>query len=168
MRVRVHRESLVTDVSRTRPSSNLRFSCVSAAVSGKVWRWPHFSSLTDCFPFKLMRPSQEKVLDQTEGLPDLKKVIILEALVGISKSAITAALPRNLGSAHILATTRQLQDRYADDFGFPVVKGKSDFQCRIPARTGKLLPRCKDRCEVETGSSKIARTTSISRSTKVT
>ncbi len=103
----------------------------------------------DCFPYPSMRRFQEEVLDQVDQAMASKRFIVLEAPVGFGKSAVAAALCTYLSSAYILSSTKQLQDKYASDFGFPVVKGKSNFQCRIPTSSG-LLPQCsKGRCEAD-------------------
>ncbi len=96
-----------------------------------------------------MRPSQEEVLKQIEPLLGSKKFILLEAPVGFGKSAIAAAVCKYLGSAHILTATKQLQDQYSFDFGFPMVKGKPNFRCYVPTTQGTLLPCNKGRCEVD-------------------
>ena len=74
---------------------------------------------------------------------------MLEAPVGFGKSALAAALCNHLASAYIITSTKQLQDQYASDFGYPVVKGKSNFLCLVPAATGIHLPCNKGRCEVD-------------------
>lgn len=97
-----------------------------------------------------MRPSQKDVLDQVEAaLAASKKFIIVEAPVGFGKSAIAASLCRHLGSAYLLTSTKQLQDQYSVDFGFPMVTGKSNFTCLVRAANGKHLPCSKGRCEAD-------------------
>ncbi len=105
-------------------------------------------SLMGCFPYSSVRPFQKDVLEQIERKL-ASRFIVLEAPVGFGKSAIAASLCRYLGSAHILTSTKQLQDQYASDFGFPVVKGKSNFQCCVPTTSGMFLPCSKGRCEVD-------------------
>ena len=106
--------------------------------------------LADNFPFDTMRPSQSEVLSQVESaLAESKKFIILEAPVGFGKSAIAAALCNHLGSAYLLTSTKQLQDQYSADFGFPIVTGKANFTCLVPTSSGKHLPCSKGRCEVD-------------------
>lgn len=108
------------------------------------------ATLADSFPYGSMRQFQKSVLDQVVGaLESKKKFIMLEAPVGFGKSAIAAALCRYLGSAFILTSTKQLQDQYAADFGFRLVKGKSNFQCLVPTSYGTQLPCNKGRCEVD-------------------
>ncbi len=105
--------------------------------------------LADHFPYRSMRPFQREVLDRIESALPSTKFIVLEAPVGFGKSAVAAALCRYLGSAHILTSTKQLQDQYASDFGFPVVKGKSNFRCCVPTAEG-VRPQCnRGRCEVD-------------------
>jgi Rad3-related DNA helicase len=106
-------------------------------------------TLRNCFPFKSIRPPQEKILKELENALSSKKFIILEAPVGFGKSAVAVALCKFLGSAHILTATKQLQDQYSSDFGFPIVKGKGNFQCYVRPSSGVLLPCSKGRCEVD-------------------
>jgi Rad3-related DNA helicase len=95
-----------------------------------------------------MRPFQKEVLDQAEAaLAASKKFIILEAPVGFGKSPVAAALGLYLGSAYLLSSTKQLQDQYSADFGFPVVTGKGNFTCLIPTATGKHPPCSRGKCE---------------------
>ena len=108
----------------------------------------HFT-LRNCFPLKSIRPPQENVLKELENALSSKKFIILEAPVGFGKSAVAVALCKFLGSAHILTATKQLQDQYSSDFGFPIVKGKGNFQCYVRPPSGVLLPCSKGRCEVD-------------------
>jgi Rad3-related DNA helicase len=97
-----------------------------------------------------MRKFQREVLEQVEAaLASGKKFIILEAPVGFGKSALAATLCNYLASAYIATSTKQLQDQYASDFGYPVVKGKSNFRCLVPTTTGVRLPCSKGRCEVD-------------------
>lgn len=103
----------------------------------------------DCFPYKSMRRFQKEVLDQVDQAMASRKFIILEAPVGFGKSAVAASLCTYLSSAYILTSTKQLQDQYASDFGFPVVKGKSNFRCRVPTTSGLLPPCSKGRCEAD-------------------
>ncbi|MDA4123265.1 MAG: DEAD/DEAH box helicase family protein [Thaumarchaeota archaeon] len=111
---------------------------------------PSKVALADFFPFGAMRPFQREILDKLEAeIAARRKYIILEAPVGFGKSAVAAALCRYMGSAYILTSTKQLQDQYASDFGFRVVKGKSNFQCLVPTSSGLQVPCNKGRCEVD-------------------
>ncbi|MGD0396605.1 MAG: helicase C-terminal domain-containing protein [Nitrososphaerales archaeon] len=103
----------------------------------------------DCFPYSSMRRFQKEVLEQVNQAMASTRFIILEAPVGFGKSAVAAALCTYLSSAYILTSTKQLQDQYASDFGFPVVKGKSNFQCRVHTPSGLLPPCDKGRCEAD-------------------
>jgi len=96
-----------------------------------------------------MRPFQKEAIDQIEEALKSTKFVILEAPVGFGKSAVAVALTRNQKSAHILTSTKQLQDQYSSDFRFPVVKGKSNFRCEIPNSTGKFLPVSKGKCVID-------------------
>jgi ATP-dependent DNA helicase DinG len=106
-------------------------------------------TLVGSFPFGSMRPLQREVLDQVEVGLASSKFIIFEAPVGFGKSAVAAALCRYVASAYLLTSTKQLQDQYTSDFGFPVVKGKSNFTCCVPTSSGGLVPCSKGRCEVD-------------------
>ena len=103
----------------------------------------------DCFPYPSMRRFQKEVLEQVDQAIASRRFIVLEAPVGFGKSALAAALCTYLSSAYILSSTKQLQDQYASDFGFPVVKGKSNFRCRVPTTSGLLPPCSKGRCEAD-------------------
>ena len=53
----------------------------------------------------------------------------MEAGTGTGKSAIASTLARMYESAYILTMTKQLQNQYADEFDFPLVKGRGNFDC---------------------------------------
>jgi len=116
-----------------------------------VWEEaPKRRSLADSFPFETMRPLQREVLDQIEAaVSQSKKFVVLEAPVGFGKSAVAATLCRHMGSAYLLTSTKQLQNQYSADFGFPVVMGKSNFTCLVPTSSGKNPPCSRGRCEVD-------------------
>ena len=134
-----------------KPGAGSKIICVrcgnSVAEETRVERQP--LTLRSCFPFKSIRPSQEGILKEIETALDSKRFIILEAPVGFGKSAVTATLCKFLGSAHILTSTKQLQDQYSSDFGYPTIKGKANFQCHVRTTSGALLPCSKGRCEVD-------------------
>lgn len=81
-----------------------------------------------------MRPreSQRFILNEIDML--LKsgyKRFIVSAPTGSGKSHIASALAEALGSAFIVTSTKQLQDQYGRDFPeMPVIKGKSNFECK--------------------------------------
>ena len=111
---------------------------------------PKPRGLGDYFPYGTMRPYQKEVLTQVEAaLASSKRFIILEAPVGFGKSAIAASLCNYLGSSYLLTSTKQLQDQYSLDFGFPVVTGKSNFTCLVPTSSGKHVACSKGRCEAD-------------------
>jgi ATP-dependent DNA helicase DinG len=121
-------------------------SCSSCGYRGSGKK----NTLADSFPYGSMRRFQKEVLEQVEAaLASKKKFIMLEAPVGFGKSALAATLCNYLSSAYIVTSTKQLQDQYASDFGYPVVKGKSNFRCLVPTSTGLQLPCNKGRCEVD-------------------
>ncbi len=107
------------------------------------------SGMASFFPYASMRPFQKEALEQIEKALNSAKFVILEAPVGFGKSAVAASICRYLGSAHILTSSKQLQDQYASDFKFPIVKGKSNFRCYIPSSSGMFLPCSKGRCEAD-------------------
>lgn len=102
-------------------------------------KWPYTNySKTDCnilkyFPFENPRKQQlEAICEIIEAIDNGYKYIILEAGTGTGKSAIAATLARMFDTSYILTITKQLQDQYARDFNeFQVVKGRSNFKCRI-------------------------------------
>jgi len=108
------------------------------------------TSLVQSFPYATMRPYQRDVLEKIESaITSGKKFIILEAPVGFGKSAVAAAVCRNLKSAYVLTSTKQLQEQYSADFGFTTVMGKSNFTCQVPTSSGRLVACNKGRCEAD-------------------
>ena len=82
------------------------------------------------FPFEQPREGQlEIIADIEEAISKGYKYIILEAGTGTGKSAIASTLARMYESAYILTMTKQLQNQYADEFDFPLVKGRGNFDC---------------------------------------
>ena len=65
------------------------------------------------FPFEQPREGQLEIIADIE-----------EAI-----SAIASTLARMYESAYILTMTKQLQNQYADEFDFPLVKGRGNFDC---------------------------------------
>lgn len=132
-----------------KPTGSSGFYCVRCGNREGVPETQKVSSIQDCFPYRAMRGSQAGILKSIETDLDSKRFIIIEAPVGSGKSAIAATLSSFLGSAHIVVATKQLQDQYASDFGYPVIKGKGNFQCYVPTSTKRLLPCNKGRCQVD-------------------
>ena len=82
------------------------------------------------FPFENPRDGQlEIIADIEEAISKGYKYIILEAGTGTGKSAVATTLARMYESAYILTMTKQLQKQYADEFDFPLVKGRGNFDC---------------------------------------
>ena len=82
------------------------------------------------FPFEQPREGQlEIIADIEEAISKGYKYIILEAGTGTGKSAVASTLARMYESAYILTMTKQLQKQYADEFDFPLVKGRGNFDC---------------------------------------
>ena len=82
------------------------------------------------FPFKQARHNQLELIEEIlNAFDNDKKYIILEAGTGTGKSAIAATIGQILQPAYILTMTKQLQRQYADEFGYPQVKGRNNFSC---------------------------------------
>jgi len=93
--------------------------------------YPHIpEEIIENFPFENPRTGQLDIIaDIEEAISKGFKYIILEAGTGTGKSAIATTLARMYESAYILTMTKQLQKQYADEFDFPLVKGRSNFDC---------------------------------------
>ncbi|KZX16115.1 helicase C-terminal domain-containing protein [Methanobrevibacter filiformis] len=88
------------------------------------------SKIIEAFPFETPREGQFDIItDIVEAIDKGFKYIILEAGTGTGKSAIATTLARMYGSAYILTMTKQLQAQYSDEFNFPLVKGRGNFNC---------------------------------------
>ena len=89
------------------------------------------------FPFESPRRHQlEAISEILEAVDKGYRYIILEAGTGTGKSAIAATLARMFDTSYILTITKQLQDQYSRDFpDFRVVKGRSNFRCRMSNTT---------------------------------
>lgn len=82
------------------------------------------------FPFENPRSGQLEIIAEIEeAISKGFKYIVLEAGTGTGKSAIATTLARMYESAYILTMTKQLQNQYAQEFGFPLVKGRGNFDC---------------------------------------
>ncbi len=82
------------------------------------------------FPFENPREGQLEIIeDIKEAIENGYKYIILEAGTGTGKSAIATTLARIYESGYIFTMTKQLQSQYANEFGFPLVKGRGNFHC---------------------------------------
>ncbi len=87
-------------------------------------------NIIENFPFERPREGQlEIIADIEEAISKGYRYIILEAGTGTGKSAVATTLARMYESAYILTMTKQLQKQYADEFDFPLVKGRSNFNC---------------------------------------
>jgi ATP-dependent DNA helicase DinG len=83
------------------------------------------------FPFEEPREGQLEIISKIENAIDEGfKYIILEAGTGTGKSAIATTLARMYEPAYILTMTKQLQTQYANEFSFPLVKGRGNFSCK--------------------------------------
>ena len=86
--------------------------------------------LENSFPFKTMRQAQKIIIDKLK-LCDDKKYIIIEAPVGVGKSAIAHTIAYHFNNAYILVATKLLQDQYNHEFNnMALIKGKSNYMCK--------------------------------------
>lgn len=85
------------------------------------------------FPYKAIRPEQDRVLKKIAENWDTKKYFILQLDVGIGKSGIGKCAANWSDSAFIVTQTKQLQDQYLKDFkadqNMELIKGRSNYQC---------------------------------------
>lgn len=89
------------------------------------------STIIDNFPFEKPREGQLEILNKIKNaIDDGYKFIILEASTGTGKSAIATTLSKIYSPAYILTMTKQLQSQYANEFSYPLVKGRSNFSCK--------------------------------------
>lgn len=97
------------------------------------------------FPFPQPRNDQlDIILDIYEAIESGYKYIVLEAGTGTGKSAIATTLARIYENAYIFTMTKQLQNQYSEEFSFPTVKGRANFDCLYnDAETTCELGRCK-------------------------
>ncbi|WP_414469950.1 helicase C-terminal domain-containing protein [Methanobacterium sp. ACI-7] len=89
------------------------------------------STIIDNFPFETPREGQLEIISQITGAIDNGyKYIVLEAGTGTGKSAIATTLSKIYEPAYILTMTKQLQSQYANEFSYPLVKGRGNFSCK--------------------------------------
>lgn len=100
-------------------------------VSYLQGKYPHIETdIIENFPFETPRVGQLDIIqDINDAIRQGYKYIILEAGTGTGKSAIATTLAKMYDSAYILTMTKQLQAQYADEFDFPLVKGRQNFAC---------------------------------------
>lgn len=83
------------------------------------------------FPFSEPRNGQFEIISKiTDAIDEGYRYIILEAGTGTGKSAIATTLANIYQPAYILTMTKQLQAQYAEEFGYPMVKGRANFNCK--------------------------------------
>ncbi|MGZ7118448.1 MAG: helicase C-terminal domain-containing protein [Methanobacterium sp.] len=89
------------------------------------------SSIIDNFPFEKPREGQLEIISKIKNaIDDGFKFIVLEAGTGTGKSAIASTLTKIYSPAYILTMTKQLQSQYANEFSYPLVKGRGNFLCK--------------------------------------
>lgn len=85
------------------------------------------------FPYKKIRPEQDKVLKQIAKNWDNKKYFILQLDVGIGKSGIAKTICNFTKDSYLVTETKQLQEQYMDDFqhegNMNLIKGKQNYIC---------------------------------------
>ncbi|OEC86418.1 MULTISPECIES: helicase C-terminal domain-containing protein [Methanobacterium] len=83
------------------------------------------------FPFEEPREGQLEIISKIDSaIEEGYKYIILEAGTGTGKSAIATTLARMYEPSYILTMTKQLQSQYANEFSYPLVKGRGNFSCK--------------------------------------
>lgn len=94
-------------------------------------KYPHIpENIIENFPFENPRSGQLEIIAEIEeAISKGYKYVVLEAGTGTGKSVIATTLARMYESAYILTMTKQLQNQYAQEFGFPLVKGRGNFDC---------------------------------------
>lgn len=108
-------------------------------------KYPYIDDeILENFPFEEPRIGQLDIIqDINDAIKQGYKYIILEAGTGTGKSAIATTLAKMYESAYILTMTKQLQSQYANEFGFPLVKGRSNFTCLQDMSSTCDLGTCK-------------------------
>lgn len=103
----------------------------SATIEKLKRQYGHIDEeIIENFPFPEPRTGQLNIIQQIlDAIRKGYKYIILEAGTGTGKSAIATTLAKIYESAYILTMTKQLQMQYADEFEFPIVKGRGNFYC---------------------------------------
>jgi len=93
-------------------------------------------AIEEHFPFDEFREYQkeviEKIITRFEGG---KEYVILEAPTGAGKSPIALTVARYFGNAYFLTSQKILQDQYVKDFDLNMLKGKGNYDCRLPKHT---------------------------------
>lgn len=100
-------------------------------------KYPHIDAdIIENFPFPEPREGKHGQ-GQLEIIAKIKKAIeegfryvLLEAGTGTGKSAVATTLAGIYQPAYILTMTKQLQSQYEAQFGYPLVKGRSNFSCK--------------------------------------
>lgn len=89
------------------------------------------SSIIDNFPFEKPRKGQLEIISKIKNaIDDGFKFIVLQAGTGTGKSVIATTLSKIYEPAYILTMTKQLQSQYANEFSYPLVKGRGNFSCK--------------------------------------
>jgi ATP-dependent DNA helicase DinG len=95
-------------------------------------QYPHIEdNIIENFPFQSPRPGQMAIIAEIKEVIERGfSNIILVAGTGTGKSAVATTLARIYQPSYILTMTKQLQSQYADEFGYPLVKGRNNFLCQ--------------------------------------
>lgn len=95
-----------------------------------VWRRDPNADPMQFFPFKNIRPQQEKAIRQAVEAYKTKRIVVLEGPCGSGKSAIIMTLANWFGTAHLLTPLKALQTQYLQDFpSIADSRGKSNYPC---------------------------------------
>lgn len=105
-----------------------------------VWSRNTNQDVMEFFPFKTIRPQQEKAIREIVEAYKTKRIVILEGPCGSGKSAIIMTLANYFGTAHLLTPLKALQTQYLSDFpDLADSRGKSNYICEYDYEN-----RCKN------------------------
>lgn len=104
-----------------------------------------YNDLINHFPNGMTpRKEQKNILYSiAKGIEEGYHFFLLDAGTGIGKSAIAATLSEYFGESLITTVTKQLQHQYNDDFEYPVLKGRNNFDCKEALNFNKVVS-CED------------------------
>jgi len=91
------------------------------------------------FPYKEVRPQQEKAIDFILESFKNKRYVILELPTGVGKSAIAITVSKYYDDAWIVTPQRVLQKQYQNDFSWlPTIWSKEHYEC--DGKNGIMCP----------------------------